>query len=188
MKKVVKFGGSSLASAEQFKKVGAIIRADESRVYVVPSAPGKRFPEDTKVTDMLLHVYETASAGDDITEELKAIEADVQDWLDSVVGKLNKPLLPDEKIKMASNGNTIADFINTIQLHYSGAMVSAVSLANEIKGFNQSVTRRDIIATYPYPNTLVVFEMTGKQLREELVEAELSNSSIKEMTFRMKRY
>ena len=100
------------------------------------------------------------------TEELKAIEADVQDWLDSVVGKLNKPLLLDEKIKMASNGNTIADFINTIQLHYSGAMVSAVSLANEIKGFNQSVTRRDIIATYPYPNTLVVFEMTGKQLRE----------------------
>ena len=75
MKKVVKFGGSSLASAEQFKKVGAIIRADESRVYVVPSAPGKRFPEDTKVTDMLLHVYETASAGDDITEELKAIKA-----------------------------------------------------------------------------------------------------------------
>lgn len=100
------------------------------------------------------------------TEELKAIEADVQDWLDSVVGKLNKPLLPDEKIKMAANGNTIADFINTIQLHYSGAMVSAVSLANEIKGFNQSVTRRDIIATYPYPNTLVVFEMTGKQLLE----------------------
>lgn len=75
MKKVVKFGGSSLASAEQFKKVGAIISADESRVYVVPSAPGKRFPEDTKVTDMLLHVYETAKAGEDITEEMKAIKA-----------------------------------------------------------------------------------------------------------------
>ena len=43
MKKVVKFGGSSLASAEQFKKVGAIIRADGTRRYVVPSAPGKRF-------------------------------------------------------------------------------------------------------------------------------------------------
>ena len=42
MKKVVKFGGSSLASAEQFKKVGDIIREDESRRYVVPSAPGKR--------------------------------------------------------------------------------------------------------------------------------------------------
>lgn len=43
MVKVVKFGGSSLASAEQFKKVGNIIRAEESRRYVVPSAPGKRF-------------------------------------------------------------------------------------------------------------------------------------------------
>ena len=53
MKKVVKFGGSSLASAEQFKKVGAIIRSDAGRRFVVPSAPGKRFDKDTKVTDML---------------------------------------------------------------------------------------------------------------------------------------
>ena len=51
MSKVVKFGGSSLASAEQFKKVGDIIRADEDRKFVVPSAPGKRFSKDTKVTE-----------------------------------------------------------------------------------------------------------------------------------------
>ncbi|MDO5126628.1 MAG: aspartate kinase [Eubacteriales bacterium] len=75
MKKIVKFGGSSLASAEQFKKVGNIINADASRVYVVPSAPGKRFSEDTKVTDMLLHLYETAKEGKDLTEELAAIKA-----------------------------------------------------------------------------------------------------------------
>lgn len=75
MKKVVKFGGSSLASAEQFLKVGSIIKADESRVYVVPSAPGKRFSEDTKVTDMLLRAYESASEGKDIAEEIKAIKA-----------------------------------------------------------------------------------------------------------------
>ena len=75
MKKVVKFGGSSLASAEQFKKVGNIIKADDSRAYVVPSAPGKRDSSDTKVTDMLLHVFETASAGNDIDAEMKAIKA-----------------------------------------------------------------------------------------------------------------
>ncbi len=62
MKKVVKFGGSSLASAEQFKKVGDIIRADEGRRYVVPSAPGKRNSADTKVTDMLYDCYRTAVA------------------------------------------------------------------------------------------------------------------------------
>ena len=52
MKKVVKFGGSSLASAQQFMKVAEIIHADDDRRFVVPSAPGKRFDKDTKVTDM----------------------------------------------------------------------------------------------------------------------------------------
>ena len=75
MKKVVKFGGSSLASAEQFKKVGDIIRAEESRRYVVPSAPGKRFSADTKVTDMLYKCYAVAEAGDDFSKNLKDIKA-----------------------------------------------------------------------------------------------------------------
>ena len=60
MKKVVKFGGSSLASAEQFRKVADIIHADGERRYVVPSAPGKRFSNDTKVTDMLYDCYHLA--------------------------------------------------------------------------------------------------------------------------------
>ena len=60
MSKVVKFGGSSLASAEQFKKVGNIIHSDEERRFVVPSAPGKRFSGDTKVTDMLYGCYALA--------------------------------------------------------------------------------------------------------------------------------
>ena len=58
MLKVVKFGGSSLADAEQFKKVKDIILSDPDRRYVVASAPGKRFSEDTKVTDMLYNCYE----------------------------------------------------------------------------------------------------------------------------------
>lgn len=75
MKKVVKFGGSSLASAEQFRKVAAIIKAEESRRYVVPSAPGKRFSADTKVTDMLYHCYEAAENGRDTVELLGEIAA-----------------------------------------------------------------------------------------------------------------
>ena len=75
MKKVVKFGGSSLASAEQFQKVGDIIRAEESRRYVVPSAPGKRFSSDTKVTDMLYGCYAIAEEGQDFAKELAAIKA-----------------------------------------------------------------------------------------------------------------
>ena len=74
MKKVVKFGGSSLANAEQFRKAGEIIRSDESRRFVVPSAPGKRYDEDTKVTDLLYRCYETAEKGQDFDNQLKAIK------------------------------------------------------------------------------------------------------------------
>ena len=74
MKKVVKFGGSSLANAEQFRKVGDIIRSEEGRRYVVPSAPGKRFSGDTKVTDLLYACYDKAVQGKEfggIFQEIK---------------------------------------------------------------------------------------------------------------------
>ena len=75
MKKVVKFGGSSLASAQQFMKVGEIIRKEDSRRYVVPSAPGKRYADDTKVTDMLYECYAMAEAGEDYAAFLNKIKS-----------------------------------------------------------------------------------------------------------------
>ncbi len=64
--KVVKFGGSSLADATHFKQVAEIIKADNARRYVIPSAPGKRFSGDEKVTDMLYACYNMAKAGENI--------------------------------------------------------------------------------------------------------------------------
>lgn len=84
MKKVVKFGGSSLASAEQFKKVGEIIRSDEGRRYVVPSAPGKRYSNDIKVTDMLYDCYRTAEEGNSIENKMKRIQARYQEIIDGL--------------------------------------------------------------------------------------------------------
>lgn len=84
MKKVVKFGGSSLASAAQFKKVGDIIRVDKQRSYVVPSAPGKRFSEDTKVTDMLYGCYALAEADKDFSKELAAIHDRYKEIIDGL--------------------------------------------------------------------------------------------------------
>ena len=74
MNKIVKFGGSSLANAQQFEKVGEIIRSDESRRYVVPSAPGKRFDGDTKVTDLLYKCYNIAVQGEDFGAVLQEIK------------------------------------------------------------------------------------------------------------------
>ena len=81
MIKVVKFGGSSLASAEQFEKVRSIIEADESRVFVVPSAPGRRFSGDTKVTDLLLEAYDLACKGADYSK----VFAEIQSRYDAII-------------------------------------------------------------------------------------------------------
>ena len=75
MNKVVKFGGSSLASAKQFKKVKDIIMADKSRRYVIPSAPGKRTTNDEKVTYRLYACYSPASEGRSYKKIFDAITA-----------------------------------------------------------------------------------------------------------------
>lgn len=72
-KTVVKFGGSSLASAAQIKKAAAIIRSDEARRFVVVSAPGKRDSSDTKVTDLLYRCCDLAAAGEKFDEPLSLI-------------------------------------------------------------------------------------------------------------------
>ena len=84
MIKVVKFGGSSLASAEQFHKVKDIILSDPDRRFVVPSAPGKRDSSDTKVTDMLYHCYSIAEENGDFSEALAQIRTRYQEIIDGL--------------------------------------------------------------------------------------------------------
>ena len=95
MKKVVKFGGSSLASAEQFKKVGAISRADGTRRYVVPSAPGKRFSEDTKVTDLLYACYRAANE-----EIFQKVLAEIKSRYQEIIDGLELSLSLEEDFKI----------------------------------------------------------------------------------------
>ncbi|MBO5785881.1 MAG: aspartate kinase [Clostridia bacterium] len=78
-KKVVKFGGSSLASAEQFIKSANIINAEDARRYVVPSAPGKRFEGDTKVTDLLISCHSKSISGGDWESDFTEIKSRYND-------------------------------------------------------------------------------------------------------------
>lgn len=71
-----KFGGSSLANANCFRRVKEIIETDKRRRYVVVSAPGMRFKSDAKITDLLLEAYEIANSGsgDDAGELIREVE------------------------------------------------------------------------------------------------------------------
>ena len=95
MIKVVKFGGSSLADATQFEKVAKIIKSDESRRFVVPSAPGKRFKEDTKVTDLLYQAYNSENQTD-FEQTFALIKKRYQDIIDDL--KLDLSLEDEFKV------------------------------------------------------------------------------------------
>lgn len=150
MKKVVKFGGSSLASAEQFKKVGNIIRAEESRRYVVPSAPGKRFSADTKVTDMLYDCYATAESDKNFDEKLDAIKARYQEIIDGL--ELDFSLEEDFKViaknfkkkagtdYAASRGEFLNGKVMAAYLGYEFVDAAEVVRFNEDGSFNSDVT------------------------------------------------
>ncbi len=98
MSKVVKFGGSALASAAQFKKVKEIITADRDRVYCVPSAPGKRYSNDTKVTDMLYGCYDLAAKDKKFDKALNDIKA----RYDEIISGLGLKLSLDDEFKKIS--------------------------------------------------------------------------------------
>ena len=129
MIKVVKFGGSSLASAGQFAKVGDIIRSDESRKYVVPSAPGKRNAKDTKVTDMLYDCYAAAEAEEEFKPKLKKIK----DRYDAIINGLNLKLSLEEEFRIIAENfakKTGSDYAAS-RGEYLNGIIMAVYLGYE---------------------------------------------------------
>lgn len=96
--KVIKFGGSSLADAKQFRKVADIILSDQSRAFVVASAPGKRDDTDEKVTDMLLACFGEAASENNYKATLERIKA----RFDSIAAELELPITLDGDFEIIS--------------------------------------------------------------------------------------
>lgn len=156
MIKVVKFGGSSLASAGQFAKVGDIIRSDESRKYVVPSAPGKRNAKDTKVTDMLYDCYAAAEAEEEFKPKLKKIK----DRYDAIINGLNLKLSLEEEFRIiaenfakkagsdyaASRGEYLNGIIMAVYLGYEFIDAAEVVFFNENGEFDADKTDKVLSA------------------------------------------
>ena len=123
MKKIVKFGGSSLADATQFKKVAKIIKSDESRRFVVPSAPGKRFSEDIKVTDLLYQAY---NAKDNKTFE--TIFNQIKHRFQNIIDELNLDLSLENEFKVIKKA-----FLEKVGIDYAasrGEYLNGIVLAN----------------------------------------------------------
>lgn len=92
-----------------------------------------------------------------------------QAWLDLPIGHFKNGNLRIENIFDArKNKHRLVSFLNQIQRYRTNADISSVSLFDGANGFNQEVTMRDLVSTYPYPNTLVTKKVSGKILKEIL--------------------
>ncbi len=107
--KVVKFGGSSLADAEHFRRVAEIVKADPDRRYVVPSAPGKRFSGDAKVTDMLYNFFELVRS--------RATAEEIDTYYDKIKERYNG-IIADLGLDFDLSGEY--EYIKNAVLHNSG--------------------------------------------------------------------
>lgn len=156
--KVVKFGGSSLADANQFRKVAAIIKGDEKRKYVVPSAPGKRFPDDIKVTDMLYKCCELAGSGIDFSEPFQIIK----DRYNGIISELGIDMSLNEEFDIIAQelkDRPAKDFAASRGEYLNGKVLA------KFLGFN-FVDAADVII-FDNKGTLLLDE-TVKAVRERL--------------------
>lgn len=159
MKKVVKFGGSSLASAEQFKKVGAIIRADGTRRYVVPSAPGKRFSDDTKVTDLLYTCYRAADK-----TKFQAVLAEIKSRYQEIIDGLGLTLSLEEDFQVIEE-----NFRNQVGEEYA---------ASRGEYLNGKVMAAYLEYEFVDPAEMIRFDGNGQfdaEITELLVQKRLKN-------------
>lgn len=130
--KVVKFGGSSLATGSQVQKVLDIIQADENRRIVVVSAPGKRFDGDIKVTDLLKSYADQTIAGADTTEILMTILARYQEIAahflledDVIISQIKQQLIHLNRVHYPSFDHLYAAFMGHGEL-LNAQLIAAV--------------------------------------------------------------
>jgi len=188
MKKVVKFGGSSLANAEQFKKVGEIIHADEGRRYVVPSAPGRRFSSDTKVTDMLYGAYHQAEAGVDFEDTLSNIKS----RYDEIITGLGLKLSLDEEFEKirekfknlagadyaASRGEYLNGIVMAEFLGYDFVDAAEVVRFNDDGSFNDAETDKLLSARLKKSERAVIPGFFGAKADGSIVTFSRGGSDI----------
>lgn len=98
------------------------------------------------------------------------LQEETEKKLDESIGHLPSELRPDTHLDMALYGSALADLINSIQAKTIGSDLSITSFANEISGFSENVTMRDVLNTYRFPNTLTSLEIDGKSLKEAIIQ------------------
>ncbi len=141
---VAKFGGTSLADADQIKKVREIILQDPSRRFIVASAPGKRYPDDTKITDILIGCYNLAVSGRDYQSELSKVEKRFR----KIIDELQVDISFDEEMEV-------------IDRHLGGSSPEQEYMASRGEYLNSKILAAYLGYTFVDPAWCICFDENG---------------------------
>ena len=185
---VAKFGGTSVASAAQLRKISSIIRSNPERRFIVVSAPGKRFPEDIKVTDLLLNCYEKASAGESFAEELNQVKLRFREIIEGLqmvfplndeIRILEQSLMTDpQRDYTASRGEYLTAKIMAQYLGFTFVDPSWCVCFDESGQLNDAMTRRTMRASLLPLNRAVIAGFYGADMNGKIHTFERGGSDI----------
>ncbi len=171
--KVAKFGGTSLANAEQLLKVCNIVKADPTRRIIVLSAPGKRTKDDVKVTDMLIKCAEQKLAGKSVEKDLRAIVdrfAGIQKDA-GVPGDIIQEIEKDLRQRLDSDKSNPARFMDLLKAageDNNAKLGAAVFKKHGLDAYYVSPKDAGLLLTDEHGNALVLDE-SYKNLNKALV-------------------
>lgn len=127
-------------------------------------------PIDNSITGELVHLN-GVKMDQDVVDLVSEVEKQTQIWLDQPIGILEEDLLINDQDDARIHKHKIVSFINQVQLDATKADLSVTSLFNHARGLAKTITMRDLVSTYVYPNTLVVKRMSGKQIKAMLEQS-----------------
>ncbi|MEY8291651.1 bifunctional UDP-sugar hydrolase/5'-nucleotidase [Carnobacteriaceae bacterium 52-44] len=144
------YRGENIGKVElKIKKVNEELKIIEQKAELIST---KNFPADNK-----------------LMKKYHFLENEVQDWLDEVIGQTAGDMRINDPNRARIKEHPYVEFINRVQKHYGKADISCTALfSNIVRGYGKNITNRDVILNYPYPNTLAVIKINGKELKEAL--------------------
>lgn len=103
-----------------------------------------------------------------LEDQFVDLNSEIETYLDTQIGTFNKKILIDNLFDARLNGHPFINFLHKVQFDVTGADLSALCLFDTAIGFDKTVTVRDVLVNYPYPNTLKVIELSGEKIKEAM--------------------
>ena len=169
---------------ETYDSIDIVLSGHQHRSFITkingvicsqPMHNGQNFTKiviDTETKEASYELIDVSKLNDEINVNLEKrftnVNKELQEYLDKEIGHFKNDIILDDIFTARLKGHPFINFLHEVQLEVSNADFSALSLFDSAIGFKKSVSIRDVLINYPYPNTLKVLKIKGRKLKEAI--------------------